>query len=133
MMNQDGRNQPGKELSPRQKKVIAALLNARTIEEALQATQTSRNTLWTWLKQDSFKSELKRQQDAVFEAAAETVKLNIVRAADVLCALLDSKNEALKRAVANDILGHMFKFRDTQDIETRLTVLEQAVLKQKVR
>ena len=116
-----------KEVSPRQKKVIAALLNSRTIEEALKVTGTARNTLHQWMKQEHFKAQLRSQQDIALEEAVHALKSNLTKAIQVLSDLLDSKNEAVKRGAANDMLTHMFKFREFREIEDRLIALEKAV------
>ncbi|MHB8111032.1 MAG: hypothetical protein ACYDHW_13490 [Syntrophorhabdaceae bacterium] len=43
----------------------------------------------------------------------------------ILTGLLDAESESLKRAVSNDILNHVIKIREIQDIEERLSKLEQ--------
>ncbi|MCK9227731.1 MAG: hypothetical protein M0P30_08060 [Syntrophorhabdaceae bacterium] len=64
--------------------------------------------------------------------AMESLKESVSKAVDTLTALLDTENEGLRRAVANDILNHVLKIREMQDIEARIDSIERVVLERKV-
>jgi hypothetical protein len=45
--------------------------------------------------------------------------------------LLDSSSESMRRSVSNDILNHIMKMKELQDIEARLRSVEKVVLERK--
>jgi len=76
------------------------------------------------MKQPAFKNELRRLRNLVVEDAVEVLKACTSKAVDTLVGLLDVDNPALQRNVANDILGHIVKFKEMHEIESRLDALE---------
>jgi hypothetical protein len=45
--------------------------------------------------------------------------------------LLNAESEAVRRAAANDILGHILKYRELTEFEDRLETVEKIVLERK--
>jgi hypothetical protein len=117
----------GGKLSERQKKAIPFLVNAPTVEKGCKGAKISRETYYQWLSDPLFKDELKRARDQVIEEALNIIKWNMTRAVNALVGLLKTKNQFLKRSVANDILGHVLKSKELEDIERRIEALERAV------
>ncbi len=117
----------GGELSERQKKAIPFFVNAPTVEGGCKGAKISRETYYQWLSDPAFKEELKRHRDRVVEEALDSMKGNMARAVSALVGLLETKNQFLKRSVANDILGHVLKSKELEDIERRIEALERAV------
>ncbi len=115
------------ELSERQKKAIPFLINASTVDCGCKAAKISRETYYQWLSDPLFKDELKRHRDQVIEEALNIMKANMTRAVSALVGLLKAKNQFLRRSVANDILGHVLKSKELEDIERRIEALEKAV------
>ena len=111
-------------ITPRQDKAITALLSAPTVERAAETAGVGRSTLHRWLIQAEFREELTRRRDAIVDAAMDTFKVYVCRAVDTLAKLLDSENEKLRRLAAKDILEYVFRVRELQDIERRVTKLE---------
>jgi len=118
--------QAGK-LSERQKKAIPFLVNSPTVEGGCKGAKISRDTYYQWLSDPLFKDELKRHRDQVIEEALNIMKANMTKAVNALVSLLNTKSEFLKRAVANDILGHVLKSKELEDLEGRITALEKIV------
>jgi hypothetical protein len=64
-------------------------------------------------------------RDSIVEEAVDTLKANVTKAASALVELLEGcDNPALKRNIANDIIGHVFKVKEMQEFEKRLMALE---------
>ncbi len=117
----------GEKLSERQKKAIPFLLNSPTVEGGCKRAKISRETYYQWLSDPLFKDELKRHRDQVIEEALNVMKANMTKAVNVLVSLLKTENEFLRRAVANDRLGHVLKRKELEDIEKRIEALERIV------
>ena len=87
--------------------------------------------MFKWLKKPAFKNELIKQRDIVITEALETLKANTGQAVRALVGLLKTEKESLKRQVANDIINHVLKVVEVQEIERRLDEVEQIVFGQK--
>ncbi len=112
-------------LTDRQKKALPFFVGSRNHEEGCRKAGVSKHAFYTWLQNPAFKAELHRLQNEVVADAVQTLKFNVTHAADVLVSLLDNKaNPSIQRAVCNDIIGHISKFREIEEIERRLEILE---------
>ena len=127
MTEQNQESRESGELTERQSKAIPFLVASPTYEEGRKKARISKNALYEWLRNQVFKEELRKQRDAVVTEALEALKGNMTRASSVLIALLNTENEALRRHVANDIIGHVLKAREPMEIEERLTQVERLV------
>lgn len=118
-----------KKLTDRQAKTIPYLLSCSTIQRAAKEAGVSVTQLYEWMNdtESLFKDELNRQRDEVLEYAINKIKSGMTKAADVLVDLMDSENESIKRGAANDILHNVFKFKELQEIESRLDSIEKLV------
>ena len=114
-------------LSERQRAALPYFLSCRTYEEGCRQAGIGKNTFYSWLQESQFKAEMDRLRDDLVDQAIDILKANITKASYALVELLDnSGNPSIKRAVANDIIGHVFKARELQEFEKRLEVLEQS-------
>jgi len=115
-------------LTDKQIKAIPHLIAAGTYDEGCKKARISRNTLYKWLKDPPFKTELQRHRDVVIEEALDTLKGNINKAVDTLVSLLGSAgSDSLKRLICNDIIGHTIKSKELEDLEERITALEKTI------
>lgn len=114
-------------LTDRQLKAIPHLVASASYESGCKAAGISRGTLFEWLKDLSFKAEFRAQRDQVIEGALDMLKGNVNGAVEALVSLLKTKNEYLKRSVANDIIEHVLKGRELEDLERRIARLEEVV------
>jgi transposase len=92
------------ELTDRQVRVIPYLLGAPSIEQACKRARVSKATVYGWLKEKTFKQELKRQRDAVIERALDSLKANLSKATETLIKHLDSQKEAVSLKAAERII-----------------------------
>lgn len=107
------------------KKAIPYLLSCKSYAQAAKEIGVSTVQIFEWLKDPEFKAELDRQRNQVTEAAINILKMNTTKAAETLGSLLSSANELVQRGAANDILNHVARFRETQELERRIAVLEE--------
>lgn len=114
------------ELSARQQQVLPIFASTLNIDEACQRAEISRNTYYEWFKQPFFKAELKRLRDELIEDAVSLLKINASKASNTLVRLMDRDDSpGVQRAAANDVLNHMFKYKEIEEIEMRLESLER--------
>lgn len=105
-------------------KALPFLVAAPSEGEGCRQAQISRQTYYDWLKEPAFKDELRRLRKAVVENALQILQAHTTKAVDTLVKLLDGNNPSLQRNVANDILQHVAKYKEMQEFEERLAILE---------
>jgi hypothetical protein len=108
-------------LNHRQIAAIPVFIGCESVEEAARQTGVARGTLHGWLKQDEF-------QKAVSDARKKLLDKAMNR---LMKALLNAESEAVRRAAANDILGHALKYRELSEIEDRLETVERIVFERR--
>lgn len=111
-------------LSDRQLRALPCFLQSDSIEEICRQAKISKCTYYEWIKEPAFRSELRKMRDELVIDAVETLKIHATHAVETLVKLLDSTTPSLQRQVANDILAHIAQFKELQEIEKRLQVLE---------
>lgn len=55
-----------------------------------------------------------------------------MKAVNTLEQLLNAESEAVRRAAANDVLGHALKYRELSEIEARLESVEKIILEKRI-
>ena len=118
-------------LTPRQRRVIPILVQARSIEEGAKLAGLSRTTVYKWSRLPDFKEELGRQRDELMNEGMDNLKSQFEKAVAVLAGLLDSENETTRRHAANDIIAHALKAKEIQELEERLSSMETLVYEKK--
>ena len=114
-------------LTDRQKTAIPFFLGSKSYDEGCKQSGVSKTTFFEWLKNPIFKDELDKARDAIVEEAIGTLKSSTTKASRSLAELLDSSdNPTIIRGVANDIIGHVAKFKEMQEFEKRLADLEKS-------
>jgi hypothetical protein len=119
------------ELTERQRKTIPFLVASPTMEEGRRKAKLSKNALYEWLKTPVFRQELSAQRELVITEALDALKGHMTKATETLVGLLNADSDSLKRYVANDIINHVLKAKELQDLEERLEKLEKIVLERK--
>lgn len=121
-------------LSERQMKALPFFVASSSEAEACRQAKIAKQTYYEWLKDPSFKTELHRLRELVVNDAIQGLKSHVNKAVTTLVGLLDINTPSLQRNVANDILSHVIKFKELQEIEVRIEALEnQAAQEQKNR
>lgn len=115
-------------LSPRQLKALPTLAATSNCNEACKQARLSRDCYYKWLKQPLFKAILDKMRNEVIQEAVMQLKLGAVKAASTLVKLTDREdNPSVQRAAANDILSHVVKFQEQQELEERIAILEETI------
>jgi len=111
-------------LTDRQQRVITHLLTSSSTEEACQHARVHKSTLYEWLKNESFRQELKRQRDEVIDRALDCLKANIAKAAETLIKHLGSSREIISIRAAERIIDFSQKALEHEELERRIKALE---------
>jgi hypothetical protein len=112
-------------LSRRQLKAIPFLIGSPTYTQGCEKAKINKTTLYKWLKNPEFRTELDRQRGEIVEAAFGMIAQNIEKAVSTLVGLLDTGDDRVKRLTANDIVNHFLKRRELVDLEERIERIEE--------
>ena len=112
-------------LTKRQLKAIPLLVASPTYTEGCEKAKLNRTTFYEWLKNPEFKEEVERQRSQIAEEAFGILSQSIVKAVETLVGLLDHKDDRLKRLAANDVINYILKHKEIEDLDRRLTAIEQ--------
>ena len=114
-------------LTNRQLLAISRIIASPTLEEACRKAKISRGTLYAWLKDETFKIELKRQRDEVIKEGLDRLKCAMTKAIDGLIKLMDSPRADLRRWVYKDVIDYALKRIEIENIEERIERIEQTI------
>ena len=112
-------------ITDRQLKAIPHIVACPTYTEGCKKADINKTTLYKWLKEPAFKAELDRQRDEVAAEAFGVLSQGLTRAVETLVGLLNNKDDRLKRLVCNDIIEHIFRYKENEELEQRITAIEQ--------
>lgn len=113
------------QLTPRQITALPCFATNTSIESSCEAADISRETYYKWLKNPLFKSELDRLRNEIVSDAVNQLKATTTKAAMTLSLLLErDDNPSVQRAAANDILNHVGKFKELEELQERIEKLE---------
>lgn len=118
-------------LTNRQLLAINHIIASSTLEDARRKIRLSKGTLYTWLKDDGFKTELKRQRDDLVKEASNHLKGAMTKAVKGLIDLMDTPRPDLKRWVYKDIIEYTLKSIEIENLEDRLEKVEHAISERK--
>jgi hypothetical protein len=115
-------------LTERQTKALPFFIASSSESAACRDAKIAKQTYYEWLKDPLFRSELTNLREEAVQNAVENLKAHACKAVDALVGLLDAENLPLRRSAANDILHHIGRFKELQEIEQRLSTLERSAL-----
>ena len=118
----------GSKFGRKKEEAIAALLTNRNIEEAARAIGIAPNTLLNWMKLAEFQAAYREARRAAFgQSIARLQQGTSAAATTLLKTMIDADTPAsVKVRAAEAILNHAAKAIEIEDIEARVTALEQA-------
>jgi hypothetical protein len=103
---------------------------AVTTEEACRQAKVNKTTVYDWLKDETFRRELKDQRNAVIERALDSLKANIAKATETLVKHLDSERENISVRAAESIIEFTQKAIEHEELERRIEALEARLSQQ---
>ena len=118
----------GSKFGRKKEEAIAALLTHRNIEEAAKAASIAATTLLRWLKVPEFHESYRdARRAALGQSIARLQQGTSAAATTLLKTMIDADTPAsVKVRAAEAILNHAAKAIEIEDIEARVTALEQA-------
>ena len=113
------------QLSDKQLRAIPFLLAAASIEEGCKQAKVGKATVYEWLKNETFRDELRRHREDIVTGALETLKANVSKATEALVGLLGSENESIRHRAARDVIEFVVKTTENENLEERIEALEE--------
>lgn len=113
-------------LSSKQHKAIAALINEPTITAAARAVGVGERTLFTWLSEPNFAEAYRLARREAVSAAIANLQRSASDAAKVLADIMNDVEEkgATRLMAAKTVLEMSIKAVEIEDLEKRIEVLE---------
>jgi len=109
------------------RKVLAleVLSSGMSVEKASEVAQVSRQCIYNWLGQKSFKNELRQRQSVLFQSLSKRLVNITEKALQVLEDCLSSRNEAIRLRASGIALSSLKNVMELADFEERLTTIEE--------
>lgn len=120
-------NRTLQELTPKQKKMIAIILEAPSISEGCRKARVSRQWFYESMKDDTFRAEFIRQRQAVVDEALHALKTATGEAINVLRELLKAEGESVRLKTAQTIVENVLKSVEIERLEKRVEELERNI------
>ena len=114
-------------LSIRQRKALPHLITSDSLAEGARRANISRTTVYRWMDDDEFRTELKRLRDEAAELAQTEIKGMMLDAAMVIRDALDDENPSVRLRAAAATLNLSLKTIHGMDVEKRINLLSDAV------
>ena len=118
----------GSKLGRKQEEAIAALLTQRNVEEAANAAGIGVRTLLRWMKLPEFQTAFRQARREAFGQAIARLQRETAAAATTLLKIMidQSTPPSVRVRAADSVFNHAAKAIEIEDIEARVTALEQA-------
>ena len=120
-----GQTDGGSTLTTRQAKFLPVLLGSANYTEACKKGRGSRDTLYQWLREPEFKTELQRRREELAAQGYALLSQSVRKAIETLVGLLNTWDDRLKRLAANDVARHFLKYKELRELEDRLAAIEE--------
>lgn len=114
-------------LTSRQKRTLTALLTSENIGQACELAGISRTTLARWLKDPLFMKELTKAEGESIKQASRELIAGQAEALATIREVMTSGQPATRLKAANDWLALLFKYREVDQLEERITALEARI------
>jgi len=118
----------GAKYERKQEEAIAALLTQRNVDEAAKAIGVSPTTLLKWMRQPEFDAAYREARRATFrQSVARLQQASSAAVTTLLKVMIDPATpHATRVRAADSVLSHSAKAIEIEDIEARVSALEQA-------
>src|SRR5262249_36392554 len=118
-------------LTRKQEALISTLLTAPSLAAAAQQAGLSEVTAWRWLKDATFQAAYREARRAVVQQAIVQVQQATGTAVQPLVAVMQDAeaSASAKVSAAKNILDTAVKAVELEDLEARITALEQQAQK----
>jgi len=110
---------------------LEVLSSGLSVEKASEVSHVSRQTIYNWLSQKSFKNELRKRQSVLFQSLSKRLMNITVKALQVLEDCLDSRNENIRLRASGIAISSLKNIMELADFEERITELEESMRNEK--
>ena len=116
-------------LSRRERRFVAAMLEAPTVRDAASQAGLGERTCYTYLGRPAVRAELTARQDALLGLAARRLAKEMGAALDVLVAVMNSKSasDAARVSAARAVLDSGLRLAELVSLADRVAELEKVV------
>jgi len=116
-----------KNLTPRKRKALEALLTSGDISQAANTAGVSRDSVYRWLRDPDFQTALSNGTQAALQGLSQSLLTLGAAAAKTLQAALEDTTAplAVKLRAADIVLTRLLQMRELVDLDKRLTELEK--------
>lgn len=123
----------GEKLSKKKELAIAAVLKNPTLKDAAREVGISEPTLWRWMQIPAFQAALKEAKKQAVSGAVSKLSQICDEAVKNLRAIMNDKAAppSARVSAAKTVLDSGLKGIELDDLETRLTALEQEITESK--
>jgi transposase-like protein len=118
----------GAKFGRKKEEAVAALLSSKSVEDAARTIGVNANTLLRWLEVPAFRDAYRKaRREAVHQSVARMQQATGAAAITILKLMTDaSVPPAVRLRAAECVFDHAIQGIELEDIETRVTALEQA-------
>ena len=116
-----------KNLTPRKRKALEALLTSGDISQAANTAGVSRDSVYRWLRDPDFQGAMTEGTQAALQGLSQSLLTLGAAAAKTLQAALEDTTAplAVKLRAADIVLTRLLQMRELVDLDKRLTELEK--------
>lgn len=116
-------------LTPKKRRAIAALLEARTVEDAADLAGIARRTLFRWLQDDSFALALRAAEGEMIGEAVRALIADLRANHETMRGIRDDQenSESVRLRASQALDASLLRWREILNVDQRLADLEAAV------
>lgn len=114
-------------LTDRQLGSLPYLVAAPSISEGARRAEVGLRTLYRWMNDDDFQSELERQRSEAAELAYVELRGLMLKAVHVLGEAMEDESPQVRLRAAQTALGVGLRATELKDIQKRLDLLDAAL------
>lgn len=112
-------------LTPRQNKAIECLLTCASVEEAAVQAKVNKTTIYRWVQQKPFSSELRRRQRLVLDVVVSSLSAMATDATAAYRDALHDENISTRLRAAESLFSHLLKLSEVVTLAQRVEELEE--------
>lgn len=111
----------------RKSTAIEVLGYGLSVKDASEKAGVTRKTVYRWLDDDGFKSEVVKAQNAVLERVSSRLSALALKGLNVMDELLDSEDDSVRLRASSALLSRFTEILEVLRLEKRVEVLENEI------
>jgi len=112
-------------ISAKQAKAVEALLAFPNVTDAAAAAGVGQTTIYRWMQQPDFVSELRRRQRLVLDGVTAKLTAMATEAADVYLDGIRDESISVRLKAAGDLFAHLLKLSELVSLQARMEEIEE--------